>query len=600
MGKRPKGLYLRVGDYFEMINKNTRFKHIVGFIGLAAFAAFSLTTIDTAHSQGQGMSQDQRRAIIQSLSDDERQKFFGMSQEEKQKFFQQKANAGKNTGGKSGGKASAGRPGGGRGGPGGRRRGGRPPTLVELGDVVQEPLVQTFPITGRLIASQKSAIAARIKGSVRKMLVEVGDRVKQGQIVAELDVDRLKLEATLRSADVLQARAKWKSSQAQVDLLNQELKRIQRLRKSAAFSQARFEDKKQEVVKASSAVDESAASLKRARAQRDLARIDLKDASIRAPFPGAILVRHVSAGAYINAGAPIVTILNDETLEIEADVPSLRLAGVPEGRVIDIQLDNKSIVKAAVRAIIPDENPLARTRAVRLTPDLSKTKTKLVANQSVVLLVPQGHTRSVIAIPKDAIVNRQSGKIVFVFEQGKVSPAAVEIGQSFSGKFEILSGLKPGQKIVVKGNELLRPGQRVRVNRSGGRPGGSQGAGSGGRQGGPSANRSGGKPGGNAGGRPGGNPDRRAIIQSLSQEEKQKFFAMSQEEKQKFFAARAKKKSAAPAPQRGPGGGAGGGIPREKRRALIQSLSQEERQKFFSMSQEEKQKFFRAKIGGAS
>ncbi|MBT4937535.1 MAG: biotin/lipoyl-binding protein, partial [Rhodospirillaceae bacterium] len=237
-----------------MINKNTRFKHIVGFIGLAAFAAFSLTTIDTAHSQGQGMSQDQRRAIIQSLSDDERQKFFGMSQEEKQKFFQQKANAGKNTGGKSGGKASAGRPGGGRGGPGGRRRGGRPPTLVELGDVVQEPLVQTFPITGRLIASQKSAIAARIKGSVRKMLVEVGDRVKQGQIVAELDVDRLKLEATLRSADVLQARAKWKSSQAQVDLLNQELKRIQRLRKSAAFSQARFEDKKQEVVKASSAV----------------------------------------------------------------------------------------------------------------------------------------------------------------------------------------------------------------------------------------------------------------------------------------------------------------------------------------------------------
>lgn len=503
-----------------------------GLVGLIIFTVISFAAIDVAWSQGTGskMSQDQRRAIIQSLSPEEKQKFFGMSREDKQKFFQTKtSSANKQSAGKpqAGGKAKAG----GKGRRGGKRR-GRPPTLVELGDVVKEPLVQTFPITGRLIATQKSAIAARIKGSVRKILVEVGDRVTQGQVVAELDVDRLKLEAILRSADVLQARAKWKSSQAHVDLLRQELKRLQRLRKSAAFSQARFEDKRQEIVKASSAVDESAASLQRARAQRDLARIDLKDASIRAPFAGAILVRHVSPGAYINAGSPIVTILDDETLEIEADVPSIRLSGVPEASVIDVQLDNNTMIKAVVRAIIPDENPLARTRAVRLTPDLSNTKVKLVANQSVVLQVPQGQTRNVITVPKDAIVNRQSGKIVFVFQKGSVRSAAIEIGESFNGKFEILSGLRPGQKIIVKGNELLRPGQRVRIKKPGERKGGNRSAKS---------------------GRPGK-----------------------------------------------PTGGSGPTIPREKRRALIQSLSQEEKQKFFSMNQEEKQKFFRNKIGGAS
>lgn len=501
--------------------------------GIMSFFLLTLVSFSTLNTvQAQGLSQDQRRAIIQSLSDDERQKFFGMSREEKQKFFQAKAKSSKKSGNKSAAKPSGkGKP----GGKGGRRR-GRPPTLVELGEVVSEPLVQIFPIIGRLVASQKSAVAARIKGSVKSVLVDVGDRVKKGQVLAELNVDRLKLEAELRSADVLQARAKWKSAQAQVDLLNQELKRLQRLRKSAAFSQARFEDKKQEVVKASSAVDESAASLKRARAQRGLARIDLKDATIRAPFAGAILVRHVSPGAYITAGSPIVTLLDDETLEIEADVPSIRLSGVPVGRVIDIQLDDNTKIKAAVRAIIPDENPLARTRAVRLYPDLSATKTKLVANQSVVLEVPQGKTRNVVAVSKDAIVNRQSGRIVFVFEKGKVRPAAIVIGESFGGKFEILSGLRPGDKVVIKGNELLRPGQRVRVNRSGRRAGGKP-------DGKPSANRSGGRP--NA-------------------------------------------------------GGSGGGIPREKRRALIQSLSPEEKQKFFGMSREEKQKFFRDKIGSSS
>ena len=575
---------------------------LVSVIGLVALILTGIATIDTA--QAQGLSQDQRRAIIQSLSDEERQKFFGMSQEDKQKFFQAKAKASGGGASKSAGPPSGGRP----GGPGGRRR-GRPPTLVELGEVVREPLVQTFPITGRLVASQKSAIAARIKGSVRKIFVEVGDRVKAGQVLAQLDVDRLKLEAELRSADVLAARAKWKTAQAQVGLVSQELKRLQRLRKSAAFSQARFEDKKQEVVKAKSAVDETAAALKRARAQRDLARIDLKDATIRAPYPGAILVRHVSPGAYINAGSPIVTLMDDESLEIEADVPSIRLSGVPEGRVIDIQLDNNTKIKAAVRAIIPDENPLARTRAVRLSPDLSGAKAKLVANQSVVLEVPQGDTRNIVAVSKDAIVNRQSGTIVYVFQNGTVRPAAIEIGESFGGKFEILSGLRPGQKVVIKGNELLRPGQRVRVKSSGGRPGGFSGNRSGGQ---PSANSSGGRPGGQQGGqggRPGGNSNRRALIQSLSPEERQKFFAMSQDEKRAFFQSRSKAGSgsggakAATPPQRGggqQGGGAAGGIPREKRRAIIQSLSPEERQKFFSMSPEEKQKFFREKAGSAS
>ncbi len=160
----------------------------------------------------------------------------------------------------------------------------------------------------------------------------------------------------------------------------------------------------------------------------------------------------------------------------------------------------------------------------------------------MVLQVPQGQTRNVITIPKDAIVNRQTGKIVFVFQNGQVRPAAVEIGQSFNGKFEILSGLRVGQKIVIKGNELLRPGQRVRVKKSG---------------------------------------------------------ARGNQSKNKGPNAKSKSKSTSK-PRSNKSAGSGNNIPPEKRRALIQSLSQEEKQKFFSMSQEEKQEFFKRKIGGSS
>ncbi|NQV55568.1 MAG: hypothetical protein HQ503_06895, partial [Rhodospirillales bacterium] len=117
--------------------------------------------------------------------------------------------------------------------------------------------------------------------------------------------------------------------------------------------------------------------------------------------------------------------------------------------------------------------------------------------------------------------------IVFVFADGRVRPARVEIGESFANKFEIKSGLSVGQKIVVRGNELLRPGQTVRVSGGGasGRPNGT--------------------PAGPPAGAPGGSPlaalppeKRRAFFQGLTPEDRQKFFAMSPEDKRNFVQSR--------------------------------------------------------------
>jgi len=530
---------LRIQDSFSKGNAGMRvntkiFSRIrcAAIYGFVALGALALADIALAQQGGPGsLSPEKRQQFFQSLTDDERSRFFAMSPEDKQKFIKSKL------GGKSAGQARRGPPG------GGKRR--RPPTLVELGEVTSEPMIKIVPITGRMVAIQRGDVAARIKGNIIRVRVKIGDRVKRGQVIADMDVSRLKLEAELKAADVLQARAKWKSAQAQVDLLNQELKRLERLRRSAAFSQARFEDKRQEVVKARSTVDETAAALKRARASRDLARIDLKDATIRAPYAGVVLNRHVSPGAYVNAGSRIISMLDDENLEIEADVPSDRLTALKPGATVVLRIDAKTKREATVRAIIPDENPLARTRAVRLIPNFKGLTAPMVPNQSVVIDVPSSvGGRRVVAVVKDAIVNQQSGNIVFVFQNGRVRPARVELGEAFANKFEILSGLRPGMKIVVRGNELLRPGQAVRVAGGGRRPGG----------GGPGG-RSGGRPGGGSGGARG------------------------------------------PGGPGGPGGSAVAAIPPEKRRAFFQSLSPEDRQKFFAMDAEAKKKFIASRLG---
>ncbi|MDP6173531.1 MAG: biotin/lipoyl-binding protein, partial [Rhodospirillales bacterium] len=179
-------------------------------------------TLSTDVANAQGPSGGDRRAIIQSLSDEEKQKFFAMSPEEKQKFFTERGK--KSGGGKAAAKSGgAAKNGGGRRGRGGRG-GQRPPPLVELAKVQTAPLIRIFPITGRLVPRQQGAVAARIEGRVANILVQIGERVKKGQVLAQLSRDRLKLEADLREAEVNQARAKLKSAQAQVTLINQEVK----------------------------------------------------------------------------------------------------------------------------------------------------------------------------------------------------------------------------------------------------------------------------------------------------------------------------------------------------------------------------------------
>jgi len=563
----------------------------------ALFAAFSAAAILTTGLPKQAGAQrapnPQAGAIIQSLSDDERQKFFAMSPEEKRKFIQQRLAQGGASNGSGGRGAQAG-PNSGGGRPGGGPGGGRfPPPLVELANVEREVLFQTIPITGRLVATQKSTIASRITGRISNVLVDVGDRVEKDQALAEIELGRFKLEADLKGAEVVQARAKLRSTEAQVDFLKQELKRLEGLRSSAAFSQARYEDKKQEIVKAQTAVDEAKASLTRAQAAWDLAKLDVNDAVIRAPFAGVVTLRNVSAGAFVNGGSAILTLLDDRTLEVEADIPSDRLGGLEPGNKVTVLLNRGDEgIDATVRAIVPDEDPLARTRAVRLTPDFGSKASNVVANQSVTVAVPRGEPREVISVPKDAIVNQQTGPVVFVFQDGRVRPAQVRIGDAFASKFEILSGLTPGQQVVVRGNELLRPGQPVRVAPSDDDQDTSPPPGMGNGAGSPAA---------------GPIPQARSVIQNLSDEERQKFFALSGPEKRAFIeeklrqqqdTGREKVGTSRPMPGAAmaaePPTGRGGPPPAV--RAIIESLSHEERQKFFSLGDEERRAFIREKL----
>ena len=335
--------------------------------------------------------------------------------------------------------------------------------VVEVDEVRTEPLSQTVPIIGRLVARQSGIVAARIGGPVGKMHVSVGDRVKEGDVLATLVTARLKRQRDLLKAEAAETAAQIELAEALVVLRRQELRRLEGLRESAAFSKGRYEDTEQRVVVAEVSVGAAMARHERAKANLALADIDLHNAAIRAPYAGVITVIHTEIGSFVTVGGPVVSMVSDGKLEIEADVPAIRIPALEPGMVVAIRLDDKSRHDAVVRAVVPEENPLTRTRQVRFTPDIAMAGKVLAVNQSVVVLLPLGPYREVVSVHKDAVITRQGQTLVYVVEDDVAQIRPVRLGNAVGTRFEVVGGLVPGERVVVRGNERLQPGQPVAI-----------------------------------------------------------------------------------------------------------------------------------------
>ncbi|CAN0415617.1 unnamed protein product, partial [Discosporangium mesarthrocarpum] len=346
---------------------------------------------------------------------------------------------------------------------GGKKAGGRPPRAVRVDAVIVEPKSQTYPVIGRLVAQRTGNVAARINGAVVEMNVNVGDRVKKGDIIAALAVERLTAQRDKYAAALTTRRAMVQTAQAEAAKTAQELRRMSNLKTSSAFSRARYEDLQRDVDARRATLTERRSQLKEAQAELDQAAIDLYNGGIRAPYDGVVSEKHTEIGSYVNVGNPVVTLISDTEIEVEAEVPSDRIAGLTPGRVVRFRLDDGTDHRATVRSIIPRENARTRTRPVRFAPDFGEKSSRFAINQSVTVLVPIGKIQEVVTVHKDAIVHRGPNRVVSIVRRGKAFPRQVTLGVAVGNRYIVEKGLKAGDQVVTHGNETLPPGAAVRI-----------------------------------------------------------------------------------------------------------------------------------------
>ncbi|MFY0691731.1 MAG: efflux RND transporter periplasmic adaptor subunit [Paracoccaceae bacterium] len=351
---------------------------------------------------------------------------------------------------------------------------GRPAGVV-TDTVRMERVSETVPVFGELVAGRESRVAARITGVADSVPVQVGDRVAEGDILAEIDRELLEIQVARAEADLTVAKASAATAETQVENARTAFERASSLRANSIIAEAAFEERQSALAVAEGTRAEAEARIAASRVALRRAQYDLDNATVRAPFDGIIVEVGTEVGQFVSSGTDVARLIDIDGVEVEANVPARYVDALEADVEVAARTDAGGAMTLRLRATLPTEFSATRTRPV-IFEVLSKEGAP-AAGQSVTLNLPISAPRDVLAVPKDALIQSRGGWQVFLAQEGKATPRTVEIGSALGDRYEVLSGLTEGDIVVVRGNERLRPGQDIAPRPIAGGDDGAQGQG---------------------------------------------------------------------------------------------------------------------------
>ena len=316
--------------------------------------------------------------------------------------------------------------------------------------VAIQPAGETVVLTGYIEAENEAALAFRISGRMIERLVNVGDRVQPGQVLARLDPENE--QNGLRSAQ-----ANLTAAQGQLTQARNNHERQQRLLSRGVVSKAEFDHAQEGLQTAQAQVDDAEAQLK-------IARDRVSYTELKADAAGSVTARGAEPGEVVQAGQMIVRIARQDGRDAVFDVPAQLLRSAPSDAQITVHLAEDPTVTAVgrVREVAEQADPVTRTFQVKvgLTDPPPAMRLGSTVNGSV-----QFNSAPVITIPASALTQFNQQPAVWIVDPSKltVSMRNIDVLRYDPGTVIISHGLDTGDIVVTAGVQALHPGQKVRL-----------------------------------------------------------------------------------------------------------------------------------------
>jgi membrane fusion protein (multidrug efflux system) len=306
---------------------------------------------------------------------------------------------------------------------------------VEVQALRRAEIVAVYSGTASIEAHEEAEVVAKVGGEVRQILVEEGDTVQTGQLLARLDGDRLRLEVA--------------QTEANLRKLERDYKRQLELSEKGLVAKGTAENAKFD--------------LDALRAAYDRARLELSYTEIRAPISGVISTRYIKLGNTIAPNAPTFRVTDLDPLVAYVHIPEKEFRKLAPRQTADVVVDalGGERFTGVISRISPTVDPKSGTFRARVeVPDPTRRlKPGMFARVNIVY----ERRENALQLPRAAVIDADGTQSVFVVANGKAEQRTVRTGLANSGWLEVVEGLDGSEQIVVVGQAGLKSGSAVKV-----------------------------------------------------------------------------------------------------------------------------------------
>ena len=316
------------------------------------------------------------------------------------------------------------------------------PVMVETAQ--RDTFSATLWVSGTVISQNDARIAAETDGRIT-WVADVGSRIEQGEAIARIDAEDLRL-------DLADSEAQLASLKSQLKYRDSSLQRFQKLAASNNAAATQLDE-------AQSQLDMTRQEIKRAEVAIAQIKRRIKQTEVLAPFPGIVVERVVQTGEFVNRGAQVARLVDTEHREIRAQAP-LSVAGwIREGMQVSVEHEDRESL-SPVSYVIPVGDDRSRMFEVRI----AANDPAWIIGSPVRIALPNSEPRELVAIPRDGLVLRGSDIYVMrVNSDNTVEKITVETGIGLGGFVEVIGNVEQGDRIITRGGERIQAGQAVTI-----------------------------------------------------------------------------------------------------------------------------------------
>ncbi len=343
------------------------------------------------------------------------------------------------------------------------RPGGARAQLVDASSPELSTLRERVALVGSLRAKRQVEVTPKFSGRVIDILVDRGDRVRAGQVLARMEDDELKQQVRRAEAQLELAHASLAQREAELDNVRAELTRTRNLAADGVVSSQQLQQSETTERVSIAQSNVARASVSQAEAELQELRIRLSQTEVVSPSNGVVGQRYLDPGAVVSTTTPIVLILEMSTMVIVVNVPEREFNKIEVGNVAAVLVD--AFAGQKFEGHVARISPLldAQTRTAPVEIELDNPELRLKAEMFARVDLNLMTEREALLVPREALVYRNAQPGVFVVESDTAMFRTVTPGVTEETRIEVVAGLTGDDVVVGRGANLLKSGDAVRV-----------------------------------------------------------------------------------------------------------------------------------------